>query len=103
FRDPYGIRPLVFGRTTSANGVSEIMVASETVALEGTGHTAARDVAPGEALSVARQGRVHARQCAERTSLNPCMFEYVYLARPDSVIDGVSVYQARLDLGALLR
>src|SRR5687768_2049521 len=86
FRDPYGIRPLAFGRTTSAKGVSEIMVASETVALEGTGHKAERDVAPGEAVFVDMQGRVHARQCAEHTSLNPCMFEYVYLARPDSVI-----------------
>src|SRR5687767_1150815 len=102
FRDPYGIRPLVFGRTTSAKGVSEIMVASETVALEGTGHKAERDVAPGEAVFVDMQGRVHARQCAEQTSLNPCMFEYVYLARPDSVIDGVSVYQARLNLGETL-
>src|SRR5688572_29823415 len=102
FRDPYGIRPLAFGRTTSAKGVSEIMVASETVALEGTGHKAERDVAPGEAVFVDMQGRVHARQCAEHTSLNPCMFEYVYLARPDSVIDGVSVYQARLNLGETL-
>jgi len=102
FRDPYGIRPLVFGRTTSPGGVSEVMVASETVALEGTGHTAERDVAPGEAVFIDEQGRVHARQCAENPSLNPCMFEYVYLARPDSVIDGVSVYQARLNLGETL-
>ncbi len=102
FRDPYGIRPLVFGRTTAANGASEVMVASETVALEGTGHKAERDVAPGEAVFVDLQGRVHARQCADSPSLNPCMFEYVYLARPDSVIDGVSVYQARLNLGETL-
>jgi amidophosphoribosyltransferase len=102
FRDPYGIRPLVFGRTESAGGVPEVMVASETVALEGTGHTAERDVAPGEAVFIDQQGRVHARQCAEAPSLNPCMFEYVYLARPDSVIDGVSVYQARLNLGETL-
>jgi len=102
FRDPYGIRPLVFGRTASAGGVPEVMVASETVALEGTGHTAERDVAPGEAVFIDQQGRVHARQCAEAPSLNPCMFEYVYLARPDSVIDGVSVYQARLNLGETL-
>jgi amidophosphoribosyltransferase len=99
FRDPYGIRPLVFGRTVSAGGVPEVMVASETVALEGTGHSAERDVAPGEAVFIDQQGRVHARQCAEAPSLNPCMFEYVYLARPDSVIDGVSDYQARLNLG----
>jgi len=102
FRDPYGIRPLVFGRTTAANGASEVMVASETVALEGTGHKAERDVAPGEAVFVDLQGRVHSRQCADSPSLNPCMFEYVYLARPDSVIDGVSVYQARLNLGETL-
>jgi amidophosphoribosyltransferase len=102
FRDPYGIRPLVFGRTTAANGASEVMVASETVALEGTGHTSERDVAPGEAVFIDEQGRVHARQCAESPTLNPCMFEYVYLARPDSVIDGVSVYQARLNLGETL-
>jgi amidophosphoribosyltransferase len=101
FRDPYGIRPLVFGRSSTAAG-SDVMVASETVALEGTGHRAERDVAPGEAIFVDLQGRVHARQCAEHPSLNPCMFEYVYLARPDSVIDGVSVYQARLNLGETL-
>jgi amidophosphoribosyltransferase len=101
FRDPYGIRPLVFGRSPTEAG-GEVMVASETVALEGTGHRAERDVAPGEAIFVDLQGRVHARQCAERPSLNPCMFEYVYLARPDSVIDGVSVYQARLNLGETL-
>jgi amidophosphoribosyltransferase len=101
FRDPYGIRPLVFGRSSAAEG-AEIMVASETVALEGTGHRTDRDVAPGEAIFIDLQGRVQARQCAEAPSLNPCMFEYVYLARPDSVIDGVSVYQARLNLGETL-
>jgi len=101
FRDPYGIRPLVFGRSSATEG-AEIMVASETVALEGTGHRTERDVAPGEAIFIDLQGRLHARQCAERPSLNPCMFEYVYLARPDSVIDGVSVYQARLNLGETL-
>jgi amidophosphoribosyltransferase len=101
FRDPYGIRPLVFGRSSAAEG-AEIMVASETVALEGTGHRTERDVAPGEAIFIDLQGRLHARQCAEAPSLNPCMFEYVYLARPDSVIDGVSVYQARLNLGETL-
>jgi len=78
------------------------MVASETVALEGTGHRTERDVAPGEAIFIDLQGRLHARQCAEAPSLNPCIFEYVYLARPDSVIDGVSVYQARLNLGETL-
>jgi len=77
-------------------------VASETVAIEGTGHRVARDVAPGEAVFVDMAGRVHARQCADGPRHYPCMFEYVYLARPDSVIDGISVYQARLNLGETL-
>ena len=98
FRDPFGIRPLCFG----TGGASAVMVASESVALEGTGHTLERDVAPGEAIFIDLAGEVHARQCADKPSLNPCMFEYVYLARPDSIMDGVSVYQARLDLGQTL-
>ena len=98
FRDPFGIRPLCFGEGAS----SEIMVASESVALEGTGHTLTRDVAPGEAIFIDLQGEIHARQCADNPSLHPCMFEYVYLARPDSIMDGISVYQARLDLGQSL-
>jgi len=101
FRDPYGIRPLVYGVAEGANG-PEVMVASETVALEGTGHQPVRDVAPGEAIFITLDGQVHARQCAESPVLHPCMFEYVYLARPDSVIDGISVYQARLNLGETL-
>ena len=101
FRDPYGIRPLVFGETQKADG-PEVMVASETVALEGSGHQVSRDVAPGEAIFVDLSGRVHARQCAENPVLNPCIFEFVYLARPDSVIDGISVYQARLNMGETL-
>ena len=78
------------------------MVASESVALEGTGHKLTRDVAPGEAIFIDLEGGLHARQCAEHPTLNPCMFEFVYLARPDSVMDGVSVYQARLNLGETL-
>ena len=101
FRDPFGIRPLCFGVGESADG-SEVMIASESVALEGTGHKLTRDVAPGEAIFVDLDGRIHARQCAENPTLNPCMFEFVYLARPDSVMDGVSVYQARLNLGETL-
>jgi amidophosphoribosyltransferase len=101
FRDPHGIRPLVFGTMDTPDG-PEVMVASETVALEGTGHQTVRDVAPGEAIFITLDGRVHAEQCAERPMLHPCMFEYVYLARPDSVIDGISVYQARLNLGETL-
>ncbi len=98
FRDPFGIRPLCFGH--SANG--DVMVASESVALEGTGVKLDRDVAPGEAVFIDTQGQVHTEQCAENPSLNPCMFEFVYLARPDSVMDGISVYQARLNMGETL-
>jgi len=98
FRDPYGIRPLCFGQ--AADG--EFMVASESVALEGTGHQLIRDVAPGEALFIDMKGQLHSQQCAESPSLNPCMFEFVYLARPDSVMDGISVYQARLNMGETL-
>ena len=98
FRDPYGIRPLSLGR--SADG--SVMVASETVTLEGTGHHLERHVAPGEAVFIDLQGQLHAKQCAQAPRLTPCIFEYVYLARPDSVLDGISVYQARLNLGETL-
>jgi amidophosphoribosyltransferase len=101
FRDPFGIRPLCYGELRTDAGV-EHMVASESVAIEGTGRHVRRDVAPGEALFIDVEGRVHARQCAERPAHHPCMFEYVYLARPDSVLDGISVYQARLNLGETL-
>jgi amidophosphoribosyltransferase len=101
FRDPYGIRPLCIGEN-QASGAREFMVASESVALEGTGHRLLRDVAPGEAVFIDLQGQLHSRQCADAPSLNPCMFEYVYLARPDSVLDGVSVYHARLNMGETL-
>ena len=105
FRDPYGIRPLVYGVSdlpAADGGGQEVMLASESVALEGTGHRVVRDVAPGEALFIDLAGQVHSAQCAETPTLHPCMFEYVYLARPDSVIDGISVYQARLNLGESL-
>jgi amidophosphoribosyltransferase len=101
FRDPYGIRPLCYGEGEGPEG-REVMVASESVAIEGTGHKVVRDVAPGEALFIDLEGRVHAQQCADNPSLNPCMFEFVYLARPDSIMDGVSVYQARLNMGETL-
>ncbi|UZD56045.1 amidophosphoribosyltransferase [Caldimonas aquatica] len=101
FRDPYGIRPLCFGEADLPEG-REVMVASESVALEGTGHRFVRDVQPGEAIFIDLEGRVHAQQCAEHPTLHPCIFEYVYLARPDSVIDGISVYQARLNMGETL-
>ncbi len=97
FRDPFGIRPLCLGR-----GDGTVLVASESVALEGTSHKFERDIAPGEAVFIDLQGQLHAQQCAEHPVLNPCIFEYVYLARPDSVMDGISVYQARLNLGETL-
>lgn len=98
FRDPYGIRPLCMGRGEDGT----VMFASESVALEGTGHRFERDVAPGEAIFVSLDGQVQAQPCAEHTLLSPCIFEFVYLARPDSVLDGISVYQARLNLGETL-
>ena len=97
FRDPFGIRPLCLGR-----GEGTVLVASESVALEGTSNKFERNIAPGEAVFIDLQGNVHAQQCAEHPVLNPCIFEYVYLARPDSVMDGISVYQARLNLGETL-
>jgi len=101
FRDPFGIRPLAFGEGEGPDG-REVMVASESVAIVGTGHALTRDIAPGEAIFIDLEGTVHARQCAERPALHPCIFEYVYLARPDSILDGISVYQARLNLGETL-
>jgi amidophosphoribosyltransferase len=98
FRDPFGIRPLCMGRNEEGN----VVVASESVALEGTGHQFDRNVNPGEAVFIDLQGNVHSEQCAQSPSLNPCIFEFVYLARPDSVMDGISVYQARLNLGETL-
>ena len=97
FRDPFGIRPLCIGR-----GPGQIVLASESVALEGTMHQVERDVAPGEAVFIDLQGKMLAEQCADKPVLNPCIFEFVYLARPDSVMDGISVYQARLNLGETL-
>ena len=99
FRDPYGIRPLCIGRSTADNTV---MLASESVVLEGTGHVLERDIQPGEAVFIDLQGQMTAQQCADTPRLSPCIFEYVYLARPDSVMDGISVYQARLNLGETL-
>jgi len=98
FRDAFGIRPLCLGQGPDG----AVMLASESVAIEGTGHKVLRDVAPGEAVFVDLQGRVHTRQCAAHPTLNPCLFEFVYLARPDSVMDGISVYQARLNMGETL-
>jgi len=98
FRDPYGIRPLCLGRSKDGT----VMVASESVALEGTGHGFLRDIAPGEAVFVGLDGVLQMRQCAAQAKHFPCIFEYVYLARPDSTLDGISVYQARINMGQTL-
>src|SRR5262249_43254341 len=101
FRDPYGIRPLIIG-INEAMGGREYIIASESVALEAMGFSVLRDVAPGEAIFVDQAGRFHARQCADNPVLAPCIFEFVYLARPDSMIDGTSVYESRLNMGEQL-
>jgi len=101
FRDAHGIRPLVFGRTETERGY-EYMVASESVALDSLGFELVRDVAPGEAIFIDQDGHFYSQQCAAEASLNPCIFEFVYLARPDSVIDGISVYETRLRMGISL-
>lgn len=101
FRDPFGIRPLVIGKQETDKG-TEYIVASESVALDVLGFTMLRDVEPGEAVFIDMEGNLFSRQCAEAPKLTSCIFEYVYLARPDSVIDGVSVYQTRLDMGITL-
>ncbi|MEY3936188.1 MAG: hypothetical protein RLZZ202_390 [Pseudomonadota bacterium] len=101
FRDPFGIRPLCIGKIDTPDG-TEWMIASESVALEGLGYTFVRDVVPGEAIYIDLDGNFHTRQCAPSASLNPCIFEYVYLARPDSTIDGVTVYNVRMRMGDYL-
>jgi len=101
FRDPFGIRPAVIGYNETDTG-TEYMVASESVALDALGFQLLRDIAPGEAVFIDDEGNFHSQQCAEQSSLNPCIFEYVYLARPDSLIDGASVYETRLNMGEKL-
>jgi amidophosphoribosyltransferase len=99
FRDPYGIRPLVLGKRPSGFVGEEWIVASESLVLESAGYEIVRDVLPGEAIFITRGGEMFSRQCAANPRLVPCAFEYVYLARPDSIMNGISVYDARLRLG----
>ncbi|KLI99093.1 amidophosphoribosyltransferase [Luteimonas sp. FCS-9] len=101
FRDPHGIRPLVLGRRESAEG-TEYAVASESVALDILGFERLRDVEPGEGIVVTARGELHHRQCAPRQAHAPCIFEYVYFARPDSMIENISVHKARMRMGVTL-
>ncbi len=101
FRDPHGIRPIVFGERKSEQG-SEFMIASESVALDVLGFELIRDIAPGEAVFIEESGVLHTKQCADEIDHCPCIFEYVYFARPDSIIDRISVYKARLRMGEKL-
>jgi amidophosphoribosyltransferase len=99
FRDPFGIRPLILGRRQTGLVGEEWVVASESLVLEASGYEIVRDVGPGEAIFIGKDGTMVAKQCAKNPRLAPCSFEYVYLARPDSVMNGISVYEARLRLG----
>lgn len=101
FRDPHGIRPLCLGKR-DVKGKTEYMVASESVALDAIGFEVIRDVAPGEAIYITLDGTLFTQQCADNPELNPCIFEYVYFARPDSFIDEISVYAARVEMGIKL-
>ena len=102
FRDPFGIRPLVIGKRISASNKEEWMIASESLVLENNDYEVFRDVDPGEAIFITNQGEFYSKQCSDNPQLFPCAFEYVYLARPDSIMNGISVYKARLRMGDYL-
>ena len=103
FRDPRGVRPLVVGKRKSGNGQGvDYILASESAALDILGFELIRDIEPGEACYITESGEIHMQQCAETTTHTPCIFEYVYLARPDSILDRISVYRARLSMGEKL-
>ena len=101
FRDPYGIRPVVIGQRESSSG-KEYIVASESVAIDSLAFELVRDVEPGECIFIDINGNIHAQQCAVAPVTSPCIFEYVYFARPDSIIDGISVHKSRLRMGTKL-
>lgn len=101
FRDPHGIRPIVYGQRQSSQGV-EYMMASESVALDALGYTLINDILPGEAVYVDLEGQIFRQQCADNSIYSPCIFELVYLARPDSMMDKISVYKSRLTMGEKL-
>ncbi|MFZ2289703.1 MAG: amidophosphoribosyltransferase [Halopseudomonas yangmingensis] len=101
FRDPWAIRPIVYGKRETEQG-TEYMIASESVSLDVLGFELIRDLAPGEAVYINEQGELFTRQCCDNPVYSPCIFEHVYLARPDSMIDGVLVYKARLRMGEKL-
>lgn len=102
FRDPNGIRPACFGVRETEDGRKEYMIASESVALSALGFKLIRDIAPGEAVYIETDGSLYTQQCADDAHLYPCIFEHVYFARPDSILDQVSVYKARLRMGETL-
>lgn len=101
FRDPHGIRPAVIGKRESAEG-TEYLIASESVAIDTLDYELVRDIEPGECVFIDKDGQFHSQQCAEKTIKSPCIFEYVYFARPDSMIDGISVHKSRMRMGTKL-
>jgi len=101
FRDPFGIRPLVIGKRVKENNKPEWVIASESLVIENNDYVIGRDVEPGEAIFITSNGEFFSKQCSDNPQLFPCSFEYVYLARPDSIMNGISVYESRLRMGIL--